>query len=99
MKIVWSPLAVERIEEYAERIAWDNPAAATQWVEEIFGKVDSLAEFPEMGRLVPELRRVDIRELIFGQFRIIYRVGDSIYILTVRHSRQLLSDSDIEEDA
>jgi toxin ParE1/3/4 len=99
MNIVWSPLALERVEEYAEHIALDNPAVAIQWVEEIFAKVDPLAGFPEMGRRVPELRRTDIRELFHGQYRIIYRVGSSVFILTVRHTSQLLSDTDVQEDA
>jgi toxin ParE1/3/4 len=99
VNIVWSPLALERVEEYAEYIALDNPAAAIEWAEEVFAKVDPLAEFPEMGRVVPELGRADVRELFHGHYRIIYRVGRSIFILTVRHTSQLLSGADIEEDA
>jgi len=99
VNIVWSPLALERVGEYAERIALDNPVAAMQWAEEVFVKVTSLAAFPEAGRIVPELEEEDIREIFHGHYRIIYRVSRSISILTVRHSRQLLSAVDIEEEA
>jgi toxin ParE1/3/4 len=99
VNIVWSPLALERVEEYAEHIALDSTAAAVQWVDEIFAKVDPLAEFPEIGRSVPELRRTDVRELFHGQYRIIYRVGHPVFILTVRHTSQLLTGADVEDDA
>ncbi|KAB7623373.1 type II toxin-antitoxin system RelE/ParE family toxin [Alkalilimnicola sp. S0819] len=99
MNIVWSPLALERVEEYAEYIALDSPAAAVQWVDEIFAKVDALAGFPEIGRSVPELSRADVRELFHGQYRIIYRVDRSVFVLTVRHTSQLLTDADVEDDA
>jgi len=97
VKVVWLPLAIDRVYEIAEYIALDNPVAAANWVEDIFAKVKPLAEFPEIGRIVPELGRGDIKELIFGNYRIIYRVSASIAVLTVRHSKQLLLDSDLEE--
>ena len=37
MKIIWSPLAIERVSEIAEYIALDNPVAAEKWVDDIFG--------------------------------------------------------------
>lgn len=45
---------------------------------------------PKSCRVVPELNRSDIREIIFGNYRVIYKVTDDIHILTVRHGRQLL---------
>jgi len=49
-----------------------------------------------MWREVPELLGSNYRELIFGNYRIIYKIGDEIQILTLRNSRQLLSADDIE---
>ena len=99
MKIVWSPLALERVEEYGGHIAAANPAAAILWAEEVFAKVEPLADFPQLGRVVPEVGREEVRELFHGQYRIVYRVASAILILTVRHTRQLLSAVDIEEEA
>jgi len=64
MRVVWSPLAVQRGNENAEYIARDRPLAAEEWVEGIFAAVDRLKEFPFSGREVEEVRRQDIRELI-----------------------------------
>jgi len=95
MKVVWSPLAIQKLGAAAEFIALDKLSVAEQWVNEIFDKTDLLAITPEMGRLVPELRNKDYREIIFGSYRIIYSVTDEIRILTIRNCRQILSEDDL----
>lgn len=96
MNIKWSPLSIERVTEIARFIAEDNPAAAEKWVDSIFDSVEKLARFPQSGRVVPEFNKEEIREIIFGNYRIIYQVNVSLVeILTVRHGRQLLSETDI----
>ena len=97
MKIIWSPLALDRTSEIAEYISQDNPAAAKKWVDNIFKKVGLLQFSPEIGRIVPEIERKEIRELIFGNYRIIYRLEKTnISILTIRHSKQILPTDDFE---
>lgn len=91
MNILWSPLAITRVNEIADYIAADNMKAAQAWVDEVFEKVEMLEAFPSSGRIVPELNRKDIREIIFGNYRIIYqKTTDVISILTVRHFKQRL---------
>lgn len=97
MRIVWSPLALERVEETARYIADDNPDAALRWVDNLFASVGRLAEFPESGRMVPEVGSPRIRELISGAYRVIYGLSNQIDILTVRHSSQLLRLSELGE--
>jgi addiction module RelE/StbE family toxin len=97
MKIQWSPLAVERIGEISDYIAQDSPEAAKRWVLSIFDKVEQIRDFSKSGRSVPEIKRKDIRELIIANYRIIYRIDPKIVsILTVRHSRQILPEADID---
>jgi plasmid stabilization system protein ParE len=96
MKIVWSPLAMERAGEIVSHIALDNPKAAEKLISLVFQKVKRLSQFPQSGRWVPETNRRDIREIIHGSYRIIYRMGsDHIAILTIRHGKQLLPRTDI----
>jgi toxin ParE1/3/4 len=96
MKITWSPLAIGRINEIADYIAADNPDAAIKWVDEIFEKVERIEDFPLSGRLVPELERKDMREILFGNYRIIYRImKNEISILTIRHLKQQLPHEDL----
>jgi len=99
MKSVWSPLAVARVREAAQYIARDKPGAARTWVEGIFKQVGQLAAFPTSGRVVPELGREDVRELISGNYRIIYRTKNKVVlVLTVRHGKRLLDPSEVVPD-
>jgi toxin ParE1/3/4 len=97
MRILWSPLAIERVSEIAEYIAQDNSGAAENWVNTVFKKVEELKNFPESGRVVPETDNQSIRELLYGNYRIIYRVEESrLSVLTVRHGKQILPTDEIK---
>lgn len=96
MKIIWSPLAIDRVTEIAEYIAFDNPAASQNWVEQVFEKVKTLESSPKMGRVVPEIERDEIREILYGNYRIIYHYSvQKISILTVRHGKQILPEEEL----
>jgi toxin ParE1/3/4 len=97
MKIIWSPLAVDRTSEIADYIARDKPTAAGKWIDTIFSKVEQLRSFSELGRIVPEINENQFRELIFGNYRIIYRIENKqISILTIRHGKQILPIDEIK---
>ncbi|MCU0601016.1 MAG: type II toxin-antitoxin system RelE/ParE family toxin [Desulfobacterales bacterium] len=96
MNIVWSPLAVDRASEIANYIAQDKPSAAEKWIKTIFSKVEQLKISPEIGRIVPEIRNSQFRDLIYGNYRIIYRIeAKRISILTIRHGNQVLPIKEI----
>jgi len=98
MKIIWSPLSVERITKISEYIAEDNPDASVTWVESIFEIIERLKQFPESGRIVPEINKSHIREIIHGNYRIIYKIRqEEIYILTVRHFKQILPSEEVNK--
>jgi addiction module RelE/StbE family toxin len=97
MKIIWSPLAIDRVAEIAAYIAQENPDAAGNWVNMVFRKVEDLKSFPESGRIVPETENKSIRELIYGNYRLIYRLEEKkISVLTVRHGKQILPVDEIK---
>jgi toxin ParE1/3/4 len=97
MKITWAPLAKRRAGEYGEHIAQDNEDAAYAWLVGIFEEVERLKDFPEQGRVVPEIGRPDVREIFYMSHRIIYKIGSRrIRIVTIRHGRQLLDKKEIK---
>ncbi len=97
MKTIWAPLAVERLEEEVRFIAQDKPEAARRWAEQLLEHLDRVAEFPRSGRMVPELGREDIREIVHGSHRIIFRiVDDEVRILTIRHVARLLDEEELK---
>jgi toxin ParE1/3/4 len=98
VKVEWSPLALDRVSEIARYIAKDNPAAAERWVNELFESVERLADYPQSGRVVPEVGVQRIREVILGAYRVIYSVKDKVEILTVRRGSQLLDVREIDDE-
>jgi plasmid stabilization system protein ParE len=97
MKIIWSPIAIDRASEIAAYIAQDKPSAAENWINTVFSKVEHLKSSPEIGRIVPEINNNYFRELIYGNYRIIYRIEKKqISILTIRHGKQILPINEIK---
>jgi addiction module RelE/StbE family toxin len=97
MNIKWTGQAENSVYEIAAYIALDSVAEAEKWVNNIFDYIKRLENFPESGRYVPEIaNRKDLRELVFKNYRIIYRIEKSIvYILTVRSYKQILPMNEI----
>ena len=96
MNIIWSPLAIDKTSEIADYIANDKHSAAKKWVETVFSKVAQLKASPEIGRIVPEINKIQFREILYGNYRIIYRIGkNQISILTIRHFKQILPINEI----
>ena len=42
MKIIWSPLSAERLEEIFDYISKDNLSAAKKFADKIFNKIETL---------------------------------------------------------
>jgi len=97
VKIFWTPLATERLENIFEYISKDDSTLAYKMIDKIFKKVESLSKFPERGRKVPETNREEIREVFESSYRIIYRVDPKrIYVLSIRNFKQLLPEKDLK---
>lgn len=62
-------------------------------VEGILAAIDNLEQFPLLGRTVPERSRDDLRELIKPPYRIVYRVSEAIYILTIFRTSRMFPSS------
>jgi len=91
MKVIWTEQAFQRLSAIEDYIARDNPEAAQRFIARLIERADALAKFPSLGRLVPEMPRGQLRELLEGHYRIVYRVHrKSVEILTVFEGHRLL---------
>ncbi len=82
---------IDEIEYYVERIAEDSVTHAIKWYQEIEQKIYTLDEFPARCPIADENQFYDfeIRHLIFGDYRIIFRIEDTtVQILYVKHCAQ-----------
>lgn len=92
MKIEWAKPALLDLESIRDYIRRDSDYYAARFVERIIKAVESLEGFPEMGRSVPEAEKENIRELLFYNYRIMYRMEpERILILAVIHGARNLS--------
>ena len=86
MRIVWTEPAVEDLQELHAYIARDSELYASGFVERIITAVERLADYPALGRIVPEANEENIRELVYQNYRIIYRITKNrIEMLSVIH--------------
>jgi plasmid stabilization system protein ParE len=97
VEIEWTRRARRDVLEIGDFIARDKPMAAAGWVRRLIDTAERVAIFPLSGRVVPEVDRPDIREVVFENYRIVYHVGVTrIAILTVFESHRLLSGDDLD---
>jgi addiction module RelE/StbE family toxin len=91
-RLIFSPRFLRRLEDIRERIALDNPGAATRVIERIRTAIRRLATSPAIGR---PGRVEGTRELVITgtPYIVPYRVkGDTVQIITVLHSAQRWPD-------
>jgi len=93
--VIWSIPARNDLKQIYEYIAKDSKYYATNVVEHIVSKAENLNEFPEIGRVVPEIGDENVRELIIYSYRLIYEVvPNDVQILAIIHGKRDFSSLD-----
>lgn len=98
VQINWTKLALSDLQEIHDYIARDSKKYAKLQVIRIKSQTTVLKQQTSLGRVVPEIGEESIRELIFGNYRIIYRLvsQERIDILTIHHSARDLSSRKVK---
>lgn len=93
-KVIWSPAALDDVDGIAEYIARDSPDRAAAFADRLVNATHRLADFPHSGRVIPESRSPDRREIPVGSYRILYLTqGDDVWVTRVVHgARDLTSE-------
>jgi toxin ParE1/3/4 len=98
--VEWAQPASKDLENIIDYISQDNVDTAITIFEKIKSKCNTLNQFPDRGRIVPELKAYGIlsyRELIISPWRVIYRTSDQkVHVLAVIDSRRNMDDILIE---
>lgn len=92
-QVHWSLTAGNDLQDIEDFIARDSVLHAITFVDRLVESSDILLKNPHIGRIVPEFNRSDLREVLFGNYRIVYLLkDDEIFILRVVHgARDLLA--------
>jgi addiction module RelE/StbE family toxin len=87
-RIVWTDSSFVDLQLIHDYISNDAETYAPVFISELMEKVNSLPDFPEIGKKVPEKDDKNIREIFFNSYRIIYKISsDRIEIVSVVHQR------------
>jgi len=86
VKLVSTEPAVADLRDIRDYIQRDSESYAIRFVGRIFEAVETLADIPARGRPVPEADNASIRELLYRDYRIMYRVEQTrVVILAIVH--------------
>ncbi len=86
IEIRWTEHAFENLRGIHAQIALSSPTVAREVAARLWESVGQLRHFPDSGRMVPERRAPDLRELVLPPYRLVYRRHDAVVeILTVFH--------------
>ena len=93
--LIWTESAIADMENIYDYIANDSPVYAQLNAEAIIKSVERLKRFPESGRCLPEFPNLLHREVIVGNYRVVYRYdsnGSKVNIIAVVHGSRLLEN-------
>jgi len=92
VKLDWTDRSLSDLQKIQSFIAQDSVHISTNFIADLIHATDILLTSPRVGRIVPEIANESIRELIFRNYRIVYKNDrDTISILTVFEGHKLLS--------
>lgn len=90
MKVRWTDRARRDLAEIGRFIARDKPSASRRWIDRLVRGATQAARFPQAGRMVPELRRPDVREVLIGNYRLVYWLNEGeLQVVTVFEGHRL----------
>jgi len=99
-QIIWTEPALNDLDAIADYIAIENPVAAAELVQRVFGHVGQLEAHPESGSRPLELKRSRYRQIVEPPCRVFYRHdGARVFVLFVMRSEQLLRKSVLKSRA
>jgi plasmid stabilization system protein ParE len=97
MKLRWTKRSQGDLVDIGRFIGRDKKAAARRWIERLRRSARAAANQPRAGRIVPEVGREDVREVLVGNYRIVYEIQKTeIRVLTVFEGHHRFPQSAIE---
>jgi len=91
VRVHWTNTAIDHLLSIYEYVSHDSDVYADRLMDRLTRRSQQIGTFPRSGRSVPEYEAPDIREVIEGSYRIIYRIKkEQIDVLAVIHGAQQL---------
>lgn len=94
--VFWTDAAQNDLSTLIEHIYQESPQNTRTIFHTIRERAKSLTQFPQRGRIVPELADIGLftyRELIVERWRLIYKIdADRVFVTALFDSRQNMED-------
>jgi toxin ParE1/3/4 len=86
-KIKWTEKASSHLQAIHDYIAKESKTYAIRFITSLIKATAKLETMPHIGRIVPELANYGFREVIYQNYRIVYRItgNEEVEILAVLH--------------
>jgi len=98
--VAWHQDALTDLDEIAKFIAREAPAFGRLFARRVFDATRRLSDFPRSGRVIAELGREDVREILVGNYRVIYHIlPDEVEVVAVIHGARLLAAGSLPLEA
>jgi len=93
VEITLAESAWNDLDSISDYIAQDSPRYALEFGNNVLERIEQLKDFPQSGRIVPEFQNEELRELILGKYRVVYRIFSPklIVVLRIVHGSKLLN--------
>lgn len=92
-RLSWSPEAIEDLNSIRDYIARDSLFYARSVVRKVLGTAKQIPEAVEIGRIVPEVGDINIRERFVYSYRLVYKIDEmQITVVAVIHGKRLLEN-------
>lgn len=97
--IKFTEQALKDLDDIAEYISLDSHYYASLQIQKLLFRIERLERFPNIGRVVPELNLKSVREIIEGNYRIIYKKVNKkeTHIITIHHSGRSLRKASLQK--
>ena len=90
--VIWTDPAIDDLRSIRDFIESRSPGAARRFCTELYESTTRLRLSPRSGQVVPEFNLEHVREIIFGDYRILYEVAEgACYVMAVIHGSRDLS--------
>ncbi len=92
-RLIWTVPALQDLEGIKRHIAREAPRVAVKFVKELKRAAARLKDFPQLGAEVPEFGNPELREIVHGNYRVVYRYRQgTVTILVVFHGARRLDE-------
>ncbi|WP_375418853.1 type II toxin-antitoxin system RelE/ParE family toxin [uncultured Hymenobacter sp.] len=89
MRVHWSNKALTQLADIADYLRQYSASAADKLEDDLIVASQRLADYPKLGRIVPEGSFEQVRELLVGSHRLVYVAADfGVEIIAVLHQAQ-----------